>query len=108
MAFSKAHLYSNQERRVARISNSIAHPARIKILNQLRYGEMEYDQILNHHPIKKSTLSQHLRTLRLAGLIQYTLCGNTYSYHLQYENHPEWLEIILASLERPEYLRDAA
>jgi len=108
MAFSKADLYSNQEKRRARISNALAHPARVRILNQLKYGEMPFQRLVELHPISKASLSTHLRTLRLAGLIEFSYFGRTYVYSNLPENFPNWLELMLAGMKYPDTLSEAA
>ncbi|MFK8057375.1 MAG: ArsR/SmtB family transcription factor [Saprospiraceae bacterium] len=108
MAFSKAHLYSNRERRNARIASALGHPARIKIMHQLQSGEQSFQYLFANHPLNKATLSQHLRTLRLAGLIDCVEFGpNTY-YSFVYENHPKWVSMILGEMIQFEKLRSAA
>ena len=108
MAFSKAHLYSNQERRSARIANALGHPARMKIMSQLQIGEKSFQYLLSEHPLNKATLSQHLKTLRLAGLVDCIEFGPHTSYCLNYENHPSWVTMILGDTSQIEKLRDAA
>lgn len=108
MAFSKASLYSNQEKRVARIANALAHPARVKILNQLKLGELPFQELLELHPINQSSFSQHLRILRLAGLIEYSCCGNEYFYSLLFDNLPEWVELIMRGMSPSDKLVQAA
>lgn len=99
MAFSKAHLYSRNERKVARAANALGHPARIKMLAELRQGEMTYGQILANHPFNKGTLTHHLKTLRLSGLVGYYIRENTYCYFLLWEELPNWVESLLSDAE---------
>ena len=108
MAFSKADMYSNKQRSTARVSNALAHPARVRILNQLKYGEMPFQRLVELHPISKASLSAHLRTLRLAGLVDYSYSGRAYVYSNLSENFPNWLELMLAGMKFSETLREAA
>ncbi len=63
--------YTDKQELIAKFSNALAHPVRVAILQQLSkesccfHGDMA--EVL---PIANSTLSQHLKVLREAGLIQ--------------------------------------
>jgi DNA-binding transcriptional ArsR family regulator len=64
--------FSAQQEQIARIGKAISHPARVYILEKLNSlnscctsGEM-----IGDIPIARSTLSQHLKELKYAGLIQ--------------------------------------
>ncbi|HWO88242.1 MAG TPA: metalloregulator ArsR/SmtB family transcription factor [Gemmatimonadales bacterium] len=58
--------------RLARLCKALAHPARIQILRYLksRRGECTCGEIVDQLPLAQSTVSQHLRVLKEAGLIQ--------------------------------------
>lgn len=58
--------------RLARLCKALAHPARIQILRYLRSrrGECTCGEIVDQLPLAQSTVSQHLRVLKDAGLIQ--------------------------------------
>lgn len=63
-----------QQKQIARVAKALGHPVRVAILQMLAnetccyHGDMS--EIL---PVAKSTLSQHLKVLRDAGLIQGTI-----------------------------------
>ena len=64
--------FSEEQKQIAAICKALSHPARVYILEKLMKmnacctsGEMIGDL-----PIARSTLSQHLKELKLAGLIQ--------------------------------------
>lgn len=63
--------YTQKQELIARFGNALAHPARIAILDLLSkqsccyHGDMAEDI-----PVANSTLSQHLKVLKDAGLIQ--------------------------------------
>lgn len=71
----------------ARFAKALAHPVRVSILNLLNsqaccfHGDMA--EIL---PVAKSTLSQHLKELKNAELIQGTITGPTTKYCINREN----------------------
>jgi len=70
MAESKTELFSSDEQTVAQIAKALAHPARIKILKIL--GETNtcmVGDMVDLLPLSQSTVSQHLKELKQAGLI---------------------------------------
>ena len=66
--------YSLKAEQIARFAKALAHPARIQILQFLaRQQECYFGDIHEELPIAKATVSQHLRELKDAGLIQGTI-----------------------------------
>jgi DNA-binding transcriptional ArsR family regulator len=56
---------------LAQICKALAHPARIKILNYLQtVNRCICGDIVEQLPLAQSTVSQHLKHLKAAGLIQ--------------------------------------
>ncbi len=69
---SKKVDFSENQKQLAQIAKALSHPARIYIMERLSKmcecctsGEM-----IGEIPIARSTLSQHLKELKYAGLIQ--------------------------------------
>lgn len=63
--------YSDDQIRIARMAKAMGHPVRIHIMQKLSEQSCCYSGDLSEEiPIAKSTLSQHLKELKLAGLIQ--------------------------------------
>ncbi len=63
--------YTTKEEQLARIAKAMGHPARIAILNFLaRRDSCYFGAIHEELPIAKATVSQHLKELKDAGLIQ--------------------------------------
>lgn len=63
--------YSIDNEQLARFAKAMGHPARITILNFLASLDSCYfGDIHNELPIAKATVSQHLKELKDAGLIQ--------------------------------------
>jgi len=83
---AKEKLTKEQEQ-IARFAKALGHPIRVAILQMLAkqtccyHGDMS--EIL---PIAKSTLSQHLKELKEAGLIQGTITIPTIKYCINKEN----------------------
>lgn len=63
--------YTEEQERLARFSKAMGHPARIAILQFLeKQTTCYFGDIHEELPIAKATVSQHLKELKEAGLIQ--------------------------------------
>lgn len=63
--------YTDQEEQIARFAKAMGHPARMAILRFLAAQEScFFGDIHEMLPIAKATVSQHLKELKDAGLIQ--------------------------------------
>jgi len=70
MAFSKADRYRQECRDIHYYLRAILHPARQEIIKKLRRsGECKVKDLSKNHPISKPTISDHLKLLRKAGII---------------------------------------
>ena len=70
MAFSKANKFNNELNELAQFAKAIAHPARIQILEYLALKNTCFcGDIVKELPLSQSTVSQHLKALKGAGLI---------------------------------------
>ena len=67
--------FTTKQKQIARYAKALAHPVRIAILEVI--------------PVAKSTLSQHLKELKEAGLIQRTITPPTIKYCINRENWDE-------------------
>jgi ArsR family transcriptional regulator len=77
---------------VVTMLRAIANPARYRILQILRErGECQFSPIGDELPIAPSTLSQHLKVLREAGLIRGTVDGPAVCY-CRDEMQIDWLK----------------
>ena len=63
--------YTVKQEQVARFAKALGHPARIAIMNFLaKQTTCYFGDIHEEMPIAKATVSQHLKELKEAGLIQ--------------------------------------
>lgn len=63
--------YSTQEEVLARYAKALAHPVRLRILGFLEQQACCFTgQLTEELPLAQSTISQHLKELKDAGLIQ--------------------------------------
>lgn len=62
---------TDEQKKAARYAKAMAHPVRLYILELLSHQSCCYSGDLSEElPVAKSTLSQHLKELKKAGLIQ--------------------------------------
>lgn len=68
---NKGTKYTAQQIEIAKIAKALGHPARIAILEYLAsLDHCYFGDIHDELPISKATVSQHLKELREANLIQ--------------------------------------
>ena len=74
------------DRELAKLAKAIGHPARVRILRMLSRKEARVcSQIVGELPLAQSTISEHLRILKHAGLIRSTRDGARVGYCI--DNH---------------------
>ena len=70
MAFTKAHLYAENDQITSHLAKAIFHPARIQIIRKLhKHGTCTVEDLSELHPITQPSISQHLRILRKVHLV---------------------------------------
>ncbi|MBS1856738.1 MAG: winged helix-turn-helix transcriptional regulator [Acidobacteria bacterium] len=71
---------------LAKLAKAIGHPARVQILRMLSRKEARVcSQIVGELPLAQSTVSEHLRILKDAGLIRSSQDGPRIGYCINYE-----------------------
>lgn len=71
MGSTKAEEFSLRDNRIAGYAKALAHPARIAILRILiQRNSCICGDIVDELPLSQSTVSQHLKELKSAGLIK--------------------------------------
>jgi DNA-binding transcriptional ArsR family regulator len=70
MGATKSNEFSAKENKLAKYAKALAHPARIAILKLLASKQTcQCGDIVEELPLSQSTVSQHLKELKDAGLI---------------------------------------
>ena len=88
MGATKAEEFSVKDNRLAKYANALSHPARIAILKFLmKNQECICGDIVNKLPLSQSTVSQHLKELKTAGLIKGEIEGKKFCYCI---DEKEW------------------
>jgi ArsR family transcriptional regulator len=84
--------------RLVTMLRAVANPVRYRILQILRErGECQCGSLGDELPIAPSTLSQHLKVLREAGLVQGAIDGPSICY-CRNERGIDWLKEHIAGL----------
>jgi ArsR family transcriptional regulator len=84
---NKVESISEDQKAMARFAKAMGHPIRMYVLELLSKQSCCYSGDLTEVlPIAKSTLSQHLKELKDAGLIQGEIEGPKIKYCLNQEN----------------------
>jgi ArsR family transcriptional regulator, arsenate/arsenite/antimonite-responsive transcriptional repressor len=80
-------VFSAEQQKMARIAKALGHPVRVYIMELLSQQTCCYSGDLSEDlPIAKSTLSQHLKELKSAGLIQGETEAPKVKYCINQEN----------------------
>jgi hypothetical protein len=79
--------YTDEQEQIARFAKAMGHPARMAILQFLLRQEIcFFGDIHEELPIAKATVSQHLKELKEAGLIQGEIEAPKVKYCINEEN----------------------
>ncbi len=86
MAAHKTDEFGKKEQDLAAFAKAISHPARIAILKVLaQRNECICGEIVEILPLAQATVSQHLKALKEAGLINGTVSGPKSCYCINWE-----------------------
>lgn len=81
MGITKTDLFTPQQNQLAQWAKVLGHPARIAILQYLvKRGTCVNGSLVEDLGLAQATISQHLRELKNAGLIQGTVEGTSVCY----------------------------
>jgi DNA-binding transcriptional ArsR family regulator len=81
MGAGKHEEFSVKHNRISQYAKALSHPARIAILNLLiKKNACVCGDIVDELPLSQSTVSQHLKALKEAGLIKGDIDGASVCY----------------------------
>ncbi|MBB3971217.1 DNA-binding transcriptional ArsR family regulator [Mucilaginibacter phyllosphaerae] len=91
MGLTKTEIFTDEQNRLAVMLKAIAHPARIAILQEIiKSNTCICGDLVDELGLAQPTISQHLKELKNAGLIQGTIEGVSVCYCI---NPPVWNEL---------------
>lgn len=86
MAIAKTDEFTQKEQHLAAFAKALSHPARIAILKMLaEENQCICGKIVEVLPLAQSTVSQHLKELKNAGLIEGTVDGPKSCYCINWK-----------------------
>ncbi len=86
MAYNKKEEFAVKEQSLAAFAKALSHPARIAILTVLaKKNECICGEIVEVLPLAQSTVSQHLKELMNAGLIEGSIDGPRSCYCINWK-----------------------
>ena len=95
MAYRKDLEFTEADQRLAETAKAISHPARIAILRVLaERGSCICGEIVEELPLAQSTVSQHLKALKEAGLIQGEIEGPRTCYCIDWDAFAKGLKAL--------------
>lgn len=84
MGTTKTELFTQKQNELAAMAKAIAHPARIAILQELlKTNTCICGDLVGELGLAQATISQHLKELKTAGLIQGTIEGTSICYCIE-------------------------
>jgi len=99
---------ATEDRELAAIARALSHPARIRIVRLLAaQTECRGSEVFAELPLAQSTVSEHLRVLREAGLISSHPVGTAMVYCLNREPLERLVGTIAAMVETVPHCRPA-
>jgi len=84
MGLTKTEIFTDEQNRLASMLKAMAHPARIAILQQIiNANACICGDLVDELGLAQATISQHLKELKNAGLIQGTIEGVSVCYCIE-------------------------
>lgn len=81
MGLTKTEIFTEKQNKLAQMMKALAHPARIAILQRLIKAQACIcGDLVDELGLAQATISQHLKELKNAGLIQGTIEGTSVCY----------------------------
>jgi len=87
MGLTKTEIFSDQQNEIALFAKAFGHPARVAILQHLfEINTCVCGDLVDKIGLAQATISQHLKELKLLGLIKGNIEGTSVCYCIDSEN----------------------
>jgi DNA-binding transcriptional ArsR family regulator len=84
MGLTKSEIFTDKQNKLAGMMKALAHPARIAIIQHLiKINACICGDLVDELGLAQPTISQHLKELKNAGLIQGTIEGTSVCYCIE-------------------------
>lgn len=104
MGATKADSFTAKQNEIAAIMKALAHPARVAIIDYLlKVDACICGDIVAELPLAQTTVSQHLKELKNAGLIKGSIEGNAICYCIDekvFQNFQSYLTSLFQKLRK--------
>jgi predicted transcriptional regulator len=81
MGLTRSEIFTEKQNKLASMMKALAHPARIAIIQHLIKSQTCIcGDLVNELGLAQATISQHLKELKQAGIIQGTIEGTSVCY----------------------------
>ena len=91
MGLSKTEMFTDAQNEISLFAKVFGHPARVSILQHLfKINSCVCGDLVNEIGLAQPTISQHLKELKLLGLIKGNVEGTSVCYCINKEN---WLKM---------------
>ncbi len=91
MGITKSNLFTEEQNHLSAIAKVLGHPARLAIIEYLlNANQCINSDLVNELGLAQATISQHLKELKSANIIQGTIEGTSMCYCI---NAQEWVHI---------------
>lgn len=87
MGITKSFHFTKEQNQLAQYAKAFAHPARVAIIQQIIHNKTcIVGSLTNVLPLSQSTISQHLKELKNAGIIKGEIEGPSICYCIDENN----------------------
>ena len=95
MGVTKTDNFTEKQNEIAQLFKALGHPARIAIIEFLmKQNSCICGDIVNEIQLSQPTISQHLKELKQANIIQGTIEGKTICYCINLETMSKIIDIL--------------
>jgi ArsR family transcriptional regulator, arsenate/arsenite/antimonite-responsive transcriptional repressor len=95
MGITKSEIFTEQQNRIASFAKVLGHPARVSILEYLfKINSCVCGDLVEEIGLAQPTISQHLKELKVAGLIKGNVEGTSVCYCIDLENWTKMKEMM--------------
>ncbi len=101
MGLSKTEIFTEAQNEIALFAKVLGHPARVAILQHLfKINTCVCGDLVNEIGLAQPTISQHLKELKLLGLIKGSVEGTSVCYCIDADNWAKMRKVMLEFLNQ--------
>lgn len=101
MGLAKTEMFTDEQNKISLFAKVFGHPARVAILQYLfKINSCVCGDLVNEIGLAQPTISQHLKELKLLGLIKGNVEGTSVCYCIDSENWTSMKKVMLQFLDQ--------